>query len=142
MKKSNKGFTLIELLAVIVVLAVIALIATPIVLKLVDQARVGAAESSATAYVKAVENRVLATLVEDTGAVFCSEYTVAGKALTGVTDKCTGATETAKSLTVDVKGDLPTTGTVTITDGEVTAATLTISGYTINYTPASGSERS
>ena len=37
MKK--KGFTLIELLAVIIILAVIALIATPIVLNVVDNAR-------------------------------------------------------------------------------------------------------
>ena len=40
--RRNKGFTLIELLAVIVVLAVIALIATPIVLSLVNKAKEGA----------------------------------------------------------------------------------------------------
>ena len=32
MKENNKGFTLIELLAVIVILAVIALIATPLIM--------------------------------------------------------------------------------------------------------------
>jgi prepilin-type N-terminal cleavage/methylation domain-containing protein len=37
MKK--KGFTLVELLAVIVILAVIALIATPSVLKMIEQSR-------------------------------------------------------------------------------------------------------
>lgn len=52
----RKGFTLIELLAVIVVLAIIALIATPIVLNIIDSAKKGAAEQSANAYVKAVEN--------------------------------------------------------------------------------------
>ena len=35
--KSNKGFTLIELLAVIVILAIIALIATPTILGEKDQ---------------------------------------------------------------------------------------------------------
>ena len=44
MKK--KGFTLIELLAVIIILAVIALIATPIVLNVVDNARVEANRDS------------------------------------------------------------------------------------------------
>ena len=38
-KNKMKGFTLIELLAVIVILAVIALIATPIILGIVEDAR-------------------------------------------------------------------------------------------------------
>ena len=45
MKK--KGFTLIELLAVIIILAVIALIATPIVLNVIDNARKSANKDSA-----------------------------------------------------------------------------------------------
>jgi len=48
MKK--KGFTLIELLAVIIILAVIALIATPIVLNVVDNARKSAFQRSASGY--------------------------------------------------------------------------------------------
>ena len=40
----QKGFTLIELLAVIVVLAVIALIATPLVMNAIEDARKGALE--------------------------------------------------------------------------------------------------
>ena len=44
--KNKKGFTLIELLAVIIILAVIALIATPIVLNVVDNARVEANRDS------------------------------------------------------------------------------------------------
>lgn len=47
MKKNSKGFTLIELLAVIVILAIIALIATPIVLGLISRARKGAATDAA-----------------------------------------------------------------------------------------------
>ena len=45
--KNKKGFTLIELLAVIIILAVIALIATPIVLNIVDNARKSANKDSA-----------------------------------------------------------------------------------------------
>ena len=45
MKKN--GFTLIELLAVIIILAIVALIATPIVLNVVDSARESAAKSEA-----------------------------------------------------------------------------------------------
>ena len=57
MKK--KGFTIIELLAVIVVLAVIALIATPIVLNLINTAKKGAAEQSALIYIKEIENYMI-----------------------------------------------------------------------------------
>ena len=45
--KSKKGFTLIELLAVIVILAIIALIATPIIIGVIDQARKKAFENTA-----------------------------------------------------------------------------------------------
>ena len=44
MKK--KGFTLIELLAVIVVLAVIALITTPVILGVIEKAKKGAFKNS------------------------------------------------------------------------------------------------
>lgn len=50
---NKKGFTLIELLAVIIILAVIALIATPIVLNVIDSARRSAAESSAKGFADA-----------------------------------------------------------------------------------------
>ena len=54
MKKEN-AFTLIELLAVIVVLAIIALIATPIVMNTIKNAKKGAAERSADSYIRQVE---------------------------------------------------------------------------------------
>lgn len=44
---NKKGFTLIELLAVIVILAIIALIATPIILNVIDKAEKGALKDSA-----------------------------------------------------------------------------------------------
>ena len=41
------GFTLIELLAVIIILAIVALIATPIILDVVKDARISAGKSEA-----------------------------------------------------------------------------------------------
>ena len=136
MKKSNKGFTLIELLAVIVVLAVIALIATPIVLRLVDEAREGAAESSATAYVKAVENAILQKMVQETDTTFCDEYKVSSDAKSVTAVVAEGETDAqckAESLPVDVKGDLPDSGTIQIIDGSVETASFKFGDYTINY---------
>lgn len=57
MKKEN-GFTLIELLAVIVILAVIALIATPIIMNVINDAKEGAFKDSAYGVIKAAELKV------------------------------------------------------------------------------------
>ena len=57
-RRNNKGFTLIELLAVIVILAVIALIATPIILGIINDARESANARSVEDYAKAVETTV------------------------------------------------------------------------------------
>ena len=56
LRKNNKnGFTLIELLAVIVILALIALITTPIILNVVENAKRSAAVDSTYGYIKAIE---------------------------------------------------------------------------------------
>ena len=57
MKK--KGFTLIELLAVIVILAIIALIATPLVLKYIETARKGAFENTIESVERATELKLM-----------------------------------------------------------------------------------
>lgn len=53
--KNEKGFTLIELLAVIVILAVIALIATPIILNVIEESRKKAFVATATNIISAAE---------------------------------------------------------------------------------------
>ena len=50
----KKAFTLIELLAVIIILAIIALIATPMILDVVDNVKTTAAETEARLIVKSV----------------------------------------------------------------------------------------
>ena len=54
----KNGFTLIELLAVIVILAIIALIATPIILGIINDARKESNERSAELYASAVRNAI------------------------------------------------------------------------------------
>lgn len=134
MRKNSKGFTLIELLAVIVVLAIIALIATPIVLNLIDRARIGAAESSSTAYVKAFENGILSEMVDNPTMTICDSYTVSGKTAT-----CASGSAT---ITVDVDGTVPKSGTITMADRAVQKAELVIGDYTIDYANGKSKKRS
>ena len=62
---NKKGFTLVELLAVIVILAIIALISTPIILGVIETAKKGAAEQSALGYIDAVEKQIVYNQVKE-----------------------------------------------------------------------------
>ena len=59
LKLTTLGFTLIELLAVIVILAVIALIATPMIMGVIDEARRGALRSDVYSVVDATETYLM-----------------------------------------------------------------------------------
>ena len=116
MKK--KGFTLIELLAVIVILAIIALIVTPVISTIIENAKMSAAKDSAFNYIDAVRNQIALSIVEKDLNFADGEYDVVDLRTTyGVT----------------VKGKYPTTGTVTIADEKVTQAEFCISNYMAYY---------
>ena len=65
MRTRKKGFTLIELIAVLVILAVIALIVTPLVLNIVKKAKDSANKRSVDAYGKATELAVATYLLDN-----------------------------------------------------------------------------
>ena len=105
--KKKKGFTLIELLAVIVILAIIALIATPIVLNLINTARKGAFARSAEGVLKASKLYYTSSLVEEVNTT-TQEFSCDNK-------KCLSDAGTK----LDVDGNMGE-GTVTITsDGKI-----------------------
>ena len=78
---NKKGFTLIELLAVIIILAVVALIATPIVLNVIDEARTSAAQSEANLVLKGINSYCEQIEIKkelgglDEGDIDCKEVT-------------------------------------------------------------------
>ena len=47
MRENYRGFTLVELLAIIVILAIIALITTPIILNIIEKSRLNTAKDKA-----------------------------------------------------------------------------------------------
>ena len=138
MKK--KGFTLIELLAVIVILAIIALIATPIVMNVIENSRKGAAERSAENYLDAVEIAIASERLN--GPVADGEYEIISD---GSLCKGTifGTTCEGTKLTVEINGDKPEPGgKIIIENGQVVdkltgdttkKTTMTIGDYIANY---------
>ncbi|MDD4781705.1 MAG: prepilin-type N-terminal cleavage/methylation domain-containing protein [Tissierellia bacterium] len=109
----KKGFTLIELLAVIVILAIIALIASPIVVGLIEDSNRQAAERSTEAVVNAAKTRYALSQMNPT------EYSL-------VTD--------ASLIDVD---NPPTSGTIAYgTTGQITLSNVIIGNYSCAYTAA------
>ena len=134
--KNTKGFTLIELLAVIVILAIIALIATPMILGVINDARKGSAQNAALGYIDSVEKSMVTVMFQtsnDTSVLSNGTYTVSNSGAT-----ITNNTDSNETLTVNFKGDTPKDGsTITISNGAVTAAKLQfdkIYGYAVNCT--------
>ena len=111
----KKGFTLVELLAVIVILAIIALIATPIILNVINDAKKQAAKDSAYGYMDAVEKYIVSSELEDT-SIKDGTYSV----------------EELNSMGVSVKGSIPDNGTIKIESGSVKSYDIGIDGYVVS----------
>ena len=84
MKNKKNGFTLIELLAVIIVLAIIALIATPIIFNVIENAKIKSLENSCYGVIDAVRTKCAEGLLNSTdGTVNLSgevaDLTIAGE---------------------------------------------------------------
>ena len=67
-KKNKKGFTLIELVAVLVIMAIIALIVTPLVMSIIRKAKIAADKRSVDAYGRSIELAIAGYLM-DTGTI-------------------------------------------------------------------------
>ena len=114
--KNKKGFTLVELLAVIVILAVIALIATPQVLGMIEQAKESSAVDSAYGYIEALEK-------QNAMAVFDNKYKLYEEGNYNI-----------EEVEITLKGVKPTSGTLKINNKtQVIEAEICIEGYLIKY---------
>ncbi len=114
MKEKNKGFTLVELLAVIVILALIALIATPIILNVINDAKKQAAKDSAYGYMDAVEKYIVSSELE-------------GKS---IKDGTYSVEELNKKISV--KGSTPDNGNIEIKNSSVKSYDIGIDGYVVS----------
>ena len=114
MKEKNKGFTLVELLAVIVILALIALIATPIILNVINDAKKQAAKDSAYGYMDAVEKYIVSSELEDKS----------------IQDRTYSVEELNKKISV--KGSTPDNGNIEIKNSSVKSYDIGIDGYVVS----------
>jgi len=113
----KNGFTLIELLAVIVILAIIALIATPIILGIINDARKESQERSVELYASAVRNGIAAYQLREMKEVAAGSYT-------------------SETLPFDVEydGDVVCTTIELYEDGGVYVADCTVNDLEVEYT--------
>ena len=112
----KKGFTLIELLAVIVILAIIALIATPIVLNIINDSKESSLLRSAEFYLDAVGYTIADAFLYH-GGLPDGTYPITPEGNICKVNE-TPCTE-ANTLKVEVNGDYPTGGTITIQNGNI-----------------------
>ena len=129
----KKGFTLVELLAVIVILAIIALIATPIILNVISDAKKQAALESFKGYIDGAEKAIVLNELED------EKDTTFPKA---DENGCYNLKDLDQKI--NIKGTKPTIADdskACFESGVVTSITgLTFSGYEVKYTKDKGYE--
>lgn len=137
MKKN--AFTLIELLAVIVILAIIALIATPIILGIINDAKEQSTKRSAELYIDAVEQAIVRKnldgeynpeecIIED-GKVTCEgKFNPKYCEIIDGQLNCDGV-----PLEVEIDGEVPEDGTIVFQNGKAINGTkLTFKEYETN----------
>ena len=126
LKLTTFGFTLIELLAVIVILAIIALIATPIVLNIIDDAKKESDLRSGEFYLKGLELSIAqATLKGQNITDGVYNIMLNGNVCLETYDsdkkecKDRDGNPNNNELIVEVKGKVPSLGTIVIENGQI-----------------------
>ena len=130
MKK--KGFTLIELLAVIVILAIIALIATPLVLKYIEKSRKESKVDSAYSFVRNLETEIANFSIKNNGKKYNGQPSDKGYY---ELDSFNGS-----EIDTTVKGDKPNSIKVCLSSlGQVEKAMFEYGKYYVSYDGKKGS---
>lgn len=120
MMKKKSGFTLIELLAVIVVLAVIALIATPTILGVIENSKKGAFKDSIYGIMDAAEFYIATNVGMENGTFICNG------------EKCFN--ESNDKIKLNFKGEVPISGNVIIEKNKISVSQLSNGKYCANGT--------
>ena len=140
---NKKGFTLIELLAVIVILAIVAIIATPIVLDIINDTKRSAQLRGADFYIDAVEQAVTNKIMLDPtfnakeckiqkdGNLLCSQLGFNSCEERGTNIVCGSDDQCLKEVKIQVSGERPTEGTIKLNKGQIEDVNLTLSNNSL-----------
>ncbi len=122
---NKKGFTLIELLAVIIILAIIALITTPIILNVINKARLDAAKDKSWGTIDAFRVAYAQDQADNETLV---EFPLTTKFMK---DADTGRYKgTVGDTEIKMSGEIPQGGTITMTEeGLITCSCLKFGSY-------------
>jgi len=120
--KKNKGFTLIELLAIIVILALIAVIISPIILGIIEDSKLSAATDSAYGYKEAIGKYYASQLSQNSDFMLNGEYTIGSNG--SISDE-------ENTYDIAVSGTVPNSGYLTIEKGAVTAGCIQINEFAV-----------
>ena len=105
----KNGFTLIELLAVIVILSIIALIATPIILNIINNVKVESKKRSAENYLDAIEQAIVRkNMIQEFNPTECE--------IVDMGLSCKGYEEI---LLIEINGEMPTGGIIYFENGSI-----------------------
>ena len=106
--KKRDGFTLIELLAVVVILAVIALISTPLIMNIIDGAKKGALQNTAYGIMEAIKYTYTSEIIKDGStnfAAFSYENGVESSSVANQVLNYKGTKPKSGSIVVDKEGN-------------------------------------
>lgn len=128
--KNKRGFTLIELLAIIVILAVIAVITTPIILNIIENSKKGAAQNSALGYKDAIHKYYAFRLSLDSSFMMADHiYEIVENGYLSYTDSNDSSNSILYEILFD--GKVPNGGYVELEKNKVTNACIEFDDYSV-----------
>ena len=120
--KNRKGFTLIELLAIIVILALIAVVITPIILEIIEDSKISAATDSAYGYKEAVGKYYASMLSQNNDFMLDGEYTIGNNG---------SISDGENTYDILVSGTIPNSGYLNIEKGTVISGCIQINEFVV-----------